>query len=218
MAICLHVVLLLVFVHERAPFTLRAASSVAPGAGLRVTLVAPARPVTPVTPVKPVTASHPPRPPVYPRLAPVLTSHAPDAQRTVPPAPAHEPVPPVEPHTPAPAQPTPAAPAPTPAPPALNLPGASTAKDVAHVSCDIAQPPYPPKARRLGHEGRVDLRVTIDPAGRITQADVVGSSGFAELDDAAREAMLAGHCEPYVDNGAPITVHARQPLDFRLDN
>ncbi|WP_322080715.1 energy transducer TonB [Burkholderia cepacia] len=103
------------------------------------------------------------------------------------------------------------------APPTLALPAGSAIKGIAHVACNIAQPSYPPRARRLGHEGTVLLRVTVDPTGRIIQADVTRSSGFSELDDVARQTVLAGHCSPYLENDLGVAVHAEQAIAFRLD-
>ncbi len=38
-------------------------------------------------------------------------------------------------------------------------------------------PPYPPIARRIGAEGKVTLRLTVTPEGRVSEADIVTSSG-----------------------------------------
>lgn len=208
MAVALiHALGLFALMHFNAQLTLRQANVA--GGGLRATLVSAPRPVQP--PSRPV--EH--RPPVQ---APIVTSRRPSA-RTVatplPKPPERQPAAPVAMPSPPAAE---SAPTPAPVAPALDLPRASAIKTVASVSCDIAQPPYPANAKRLGHEGSAMLRVTIDPTGRITQADIAKSSGFEELDAAARQAMLAGHCEPYVDSGIPMTVHAMQPLTFNLDN
>ncbi|TPQ52332.1 hypothetical protein C2U72_03760 [Prosthecomicrobium hirschii] len=45
---------------------------------------------------------------------------------------------------------------------------------------------YPPAARQAGLSGRVVLRFTVGPGGRVGGAAVVQSSGHASLDDAAR--------------------------------
>jgi protein TonB len=46
-------------------------------------------------------------------------------------------------------------------------------------------PPYPEVARRLNQHGTVELSLAIDPAGRVSDATVVGSSGTTTLDEAA---------------------------------
>lgn len=52
------------------------------------------------------------------------------------------------------------------------------------------KPPYPAAMRRSRREGIVRLRVSIDAAGLPRQVEVVGSSGYAEFDSAAREWVL----------------------------
>jgi periplasmic protein TonB len=46
-------------------------------------------------------------------------------------------------------------------------------------------PPYPQSLLLRGIEGTVHLLVTIDRTGRVTQAEVHQSSGYAEMDDSA---------------------------------
>jgi periplasmic protein TonB len=48
---------------------------------------------------------------------------------------------------------------------------------------------YPDSARARGEEGAVGVSFTIGPSGRVGSAAVVRSSGFAELDGAAREIL-----------------------------
>ncbi len=52
-------------------------------------------------------------------------------------------------------------------------------------------PPYPPLALRLSEEGSVRLHLTISPQGMVTDAAVVRSSGYDDLDQAARRWILA---------------------------
>lgn len=102
--------------------------------------------------------------------------------------------------------------------PTIALPSAQSARSVAQIACVISKPPYPPRARRLNHEGNVLMGVTIGVSGRVEHVEIVTSSGFAELDTAAREAMFNARCQPYRDNGIAISVQAMQPLNFKLDN
>ncbi|HEU0095635.1 MAG TPA: TonB family protein, partial [Rhizomicrobium sp.] len=53
-------------------------------------------------------------------------------------------------------------------------------------------PPYPPVALRMGAEGRVTLRLTVLPDGRVGQADIVDSSGRQDLDEATQQ-WIVGH-------------------------
>lgn len=48
---------------------------------------------------------------------------------------------------------------------------------------------YPPMARRLGWEGRVELAVQLDPEGRLYGLRVLHSSGYALLDDDALQTL-----------------------------
>lgn len=48
---------------------------------------------------------------------------------------------------------------------------------------------YPPQARRMRREGRVELLIGIDSAGALIQLDVLRSSGHLALDQAALEAV-----------------------------
>ncbi|MDR0245597.1 MAG: TonB family protein [Burkholderia sp.] len=210
-----HVALLLYTAH--APrLSIAAAGSRVSGAGIRVTLVAaPSAPPRAEAVPRPDTREPQPRR-EHKRVRRVLA--VPNATRTHAVAPEPQPRLPAKPD-PVPDKVTPAAPdtAPSALNPELNLPSASAVHDVAHVACRFEQPAYPGQDRRLGHEGAVTLRVTIDAQGRVAQADVDGSSGYPSLDTAARQALLAGRCEPYVEHGMPVSVRAIQRITFSLD-
>ena len=78
-------------------------------------------------------------------------------------------------------------------------------------------PPYPPLATRLGHEGNVTLHVAIDPNGIVTNAQIIRSSGFAELDEAAADWVCAHwRYRPAERNGAPAGSAADITVTFRL--
>jgi protein TonB len=51
------------------------------------------------------------------------------------------------------------------------------------VACPL--PEYPRQARRHGWQGIVDLRLRLDPTGRVTAVEVAKESGFGILDAAA---------------------------------
>lgn len=201
-------------------FALSAAGRPVTGAGVLVTLVNAPTPVPPPPAPAPVVhpVVHPVVRPVVVRHAPVLASRVSNSTQQV----AAEPVP-LTPPPPSPVPPTPvaAAAAPTAAAalsPELNLSGAQAAKHVASVECHIPQPTYPARAKRLGEQGTVRLRITLDTAGRVSQVVVEASSGFDDLDTAALEAVRAGHCAPYRENGQPVPVVAVQPLTFNLED
>jgi protein TonB len=80
-------------------------------------------------------------------------------------------------------------------------------------------PPYPPIARRLGAEGRVTLRLTISPEGRVSNAEVVSSSGRADMDEAARQWIVAHWTyKPALENGLAQIGHIMASVTFNLTN
>lgn len=53
----------------------------------------------------------------------------------------------------------------------------------------ILKPEYPKIARQRGYQGTVDIKVILDPSGKIADAKIVKSSGYRLLDNAALEAV-----------------------------
>lgn len=131
-------------------------------------------PPRPPTPVKPETAptktqaKPTPRPQVTPSPQLAAQSTAPAAAEVAPPA----------------EKPAPAAAAPVAAAPA---PISEPRFDADYL--DNPAPAYPPLSRRLGEEGRVVLRVFVEPDGRPSQLQVKTGSGFERLDKAAENAV-----------------------------
>jgi len=80
-------------------------------------------------------------------------------------------------------------------------------------------PPYPPIARRIGAEGKVTLRLTVTAQGRVSQADVVTSSGRDDLDQTA-QAWIIGHWtyRPALANGDPVVGQTLAAVTFSLIN
>jgi len=78
-------------------------------------------------------------------------------------------------------------------------------------------PPYPPVARRIGAEGKVTLQLTVSADGRVTQADVETSSGRDELDQTARQWILAHWAyKPALEDGVPVASHVLATVTFSL--
>jgi protein TonB len=75
---------------------------------------------------------------------------------------------------------------------------------------------YPELARKLGHEGTVDVELTVSESGAVTQARVARSSGSQILDVSARSTLAATRFEPARRNGAAIPYVFRQPVRFIL--
>jgi protein TonB len=109
-----------------------------------------------------------------------------------------------------------AAPEAPPAPPAPpSEPRTVSATDVSYLV--PLQLTYPPLSRRLGEEGRVVLRVLVDPQGRPAHLLVAESSGYPRLDEAASRAARAARFRPYTENGQPQTVWVLLPFVFNLE-
>lgn len=80
-------------------------------------------------------------------------------------------------------------------------------------------PPYPDVARRLGEQGSVLLHLSISPAGDVTGATVSQSSGFADLDQAAVNWVVAHwKYKPAILNGTPVASYADALVKFDLKN
>lgn len=80
-------------------------------------------------------------------------------------------------------------------------------------------PPYPPLAIRLGEEGSVRLHLMISPQGMVTEALVVRSSGYDDLDRAARNWVMAHwRYRPALRGGAAVASASDVQLRFDLKN
>ncbi|VVD80502.1 energy transducer TonB [Pandoraea iniqua] len=159
----------------------------------------PAPPKPQPEPPKPKVAPPPPKPRVQPQNA--ITQKA---EPVAPPAPA-EPT-----QTAAPTPPAPPAPTPAPAP--------SGPIEGLAVKCDEPRVVYPTQSRRVGEEGTVTLRLVIDTRGVVSTANIVKSSGFPRLDQAARTAALAMRCAPPMQGGRAVEAAATKPFNFNLND
>jgi protein TonB len=84
------------------------------------------------------------------------------------------------------------------------------------VACRIPTPSYPARARRLEEEGTATVRMTLDTDGHPTAVSVEQSTGFADLDAAALDAVREAACEPYIQRGEAVPVSVVQSIDFKL--
>ena len=78
------------------------------------------------------------------------------------------------------------------------------------------KPDYPKGARQRGEQGDVVLEIRVDASGAVDGVKVVGSSGFAELDDAAVRAAKAARFSPARSGRDPVASTARLKLQFKL--
>ena len=176
----------------------------------------PPEPVVQAPTPKPVATPAPPlvnRPPVRPRIAVVKPAIA-------PPRPTPAPMAVAAPVSSAPA-PEAGAPVPPPVPvqapvPAPADPGPRTVSSGVQY-LQTPRPDYPAQSKRLGEEGKVVLRVLVNQQGTAERIEVQKSSGFARLDDAARQAVQQARFKPHLEDGRPVPVFAIVPITFRLD-
>ncbi|TSE19814.1 hypothetical protein Tsedi_02149 [Tepidimonas sediminis] len=96
-------------------------------------------------------------------------------------------------------------------PPKIELPSASAAY------LNNPPPAYPALSRRLGEQGRVVLRVRIEPDGTASAAEIRTSSGYERLDKAALEAVLRWRYVPGKRDGVPEAMWFLVPIQFVLE-
>jgi len=76
-------------------------------------------------------------------------------------------------------------------------------------------PVYPFMARRLGKEGRVVLRLTIDDEGKLLKLEIIEGAGFG-FTESAVEAIKKSTFIPAKKEGKPIPSRALLPIKFTL--
>ena len=140
---------------------------------------------------------------------PLLAAPAPTASVpavSVPPEP--KPAPPIEAR---PAPPAAVAPAPVPIMPVSVVPPNFNADYL-----DNPAPVYPALARRLGEEGRVLLRVHVEPTGLPSKVEIRASSGSERLDLAALEAVKRWKFVPARQGDKAVPAFVVIPISFNL--
>ena len=78
-------------------------------------------------------------------------------------------------------------------------------------------PPYPALSRRSGEQGRVVLRVLVNPAGTADEVQIRTSSGHVRLDDTARETVKRWKFVPAKRGAEPVPAWVLIPISFRLE-
>ena len=79
-------------------------------------------------------------------------------------------------------------------------------------------PAYPPLARRMGEEGKVVLRVFVEPQGRPSQIELKLSSNSPRLDQAAQDAVWRWKFIPAKRGDEAIGAWVLVPITFTLKN
>lgn len=122
----------------------------------------------------------------------------------------------------APAELAPLAPPPEiePTPPAPPAPAAPAAITQARFDADYLRnppPPYPPLARRMGEEGKVILRVSVNPQGGADSVELHTTSGSTRLDDAALRTVRKWKFIPAKRGDITVQSWVLVPIIFKLE-
>ncbi len=78
-------------------------------------------------------------------------------------------------------------------------------------------PPYPPLSRRMGEEGKVVLRVLVNPHGNADSVEIKTSSGSPRLDESARKTVHHWKFIPAKRGEAAVQSWVLVPIIFKLE-
>jgi protein TonB len=78
------------------------------------------------------------------------------------------------------------------------------------------QPPYPPSEQRLEHEGRVQVRVTIGPDGRVIDVALISATNDAFWQVTRLQALHHWRFRPATVDGRPVQDTKVMSLVFRI--
>jgi protein TonB len=82
---------------------------------------------------------------------------------------------------------------------------------------DNPAPYYPQLSRRAGEQGRVVLRVLVNPSGRADEVEIRTSSGHSRLDESARDTVRRWRFVPAKRGDTPVPARVLIPISFRLE-
>ncbi|WP_051481474.1 energy transducer TonB [Paraburkholderia nodosa] len=97
-----------------------------------------------------------------------------------------------------------------------QAPAADSPRHVAHLDCALTKPDYPAQSLRRAEAGTAIIELETAADGHVVAARVATTSGYARLDEAARDAALASRCQPYAEHGKPAPARADVPFTFTL--
>jgi protein TonB len=78
-------------------------------------------------------------------------------------------------------------------------------------------PPYPPLAKRMGEQGKVVLRVSVNAQGTAESIEVKASSGSQRLDDSAVNTVRNWKFVPARRGDTPVQSWVLVPIIFKLE-
>jgi TonB family protein len=74
---------------------------------------------------------------------------------------------------------------------------------------------YPEQAKENGIEGTVEVQITVDEFGEVTNAEVVKGIGYG-CDETARIAVYYTKFKPGLQKGRPVKVQMTVPIEFKI--
>ena len=80
------------------------------------------------------------------------------------------------------------------------------------------KPPYPALAARMHREGAVTVRLSVSETGKVTAAQLVKSSGYAELDQAALQWVVGWKYKPALKDGQAVASTTEDTVIFNLED
>lgn len=89
-----------------------------------------------------------------------------------------------------------------------------TAANKAPSHCGNKKPSYPMMSKRFGERGTVLIRAWVESDGSVSKADVLKSSGFERLDQAALTSVRTWRFEPGLQEGVPTGMPVHIPFSF----
>jgi len=78
-------------------------------------------------------------------------------------------------------------------------------------------PPYPSLSKRMGEEGKVVLRVSVNPQGTADSVDIKTSSGSPRLDESAQKTVRNWKFVPAKRGDTPVQSWVLVPIIFKLE-
>ena len=104
-----------------------------------------------------------------------------------------------------------------PAPPAISVgSGIVQGGDLGTQMIAGKPPRYPVESRRKREQGTVLLALTLGLDGAVESLSIAQSSGFARLDNAARDAVRGWRWKPVMRDGQPVRVKGVVEIPFVL--
>lgn len=80
------------------------------------------------------------------------------------------------------------------------------------------RPPYPALSRSLGERGVVELKLRVEADGRVSDVQLVRTSGHRRLDNSALHTVRRWVLRPALQGGRPVPAWLPHNVEFNLEN